>query len=132
MARSTGDVTEAELAVLQALWGQGPATIRHITDVVYERGGISSYATVQKLLERLEAKGCVTRDRSEPVHRFAATVDRDALIGRRLRAVAETLCDGSLTPLLTHLTRIENFSDDDRKALRALVDQLDAERGDET
>jgi predicted transcriptional regulator len=124
-------VTEAELAVLQALWEQSPATIRQITDVVYERGGTSPYATVQKLLERLEAKGCVTRDRSEPVHRFAAAVDRDALIGRRLRAVAETLCDGSLTPLLTHLTRIENFSDDDRKALRALVDQLDAERGDE-
>jgi predicted transcriptional regulator len=131
MARPTGDVTEAELAVLQALWDLGPATIRQITDVVYERGGTSPYATVQKLLERLEAKGCVTRDRSESVHRFAAAVDRDDLIGRRLRAVAETLCEGSLTPLLTHLMRTQPLSDDDRRALRALVDELDAEGRDE-
>ena len=124
MARSTQDVTDAELAVLQALWDRGPATIRQLTEAVYERGGASPYATVQKLLERLETKGCVDRDRTETVHRFRATLDRDTLIGRRLRAVAETLCEGSLTPILTHLVRTESLSDDDRRALRALVEQL--------
>jgi predicted transcriptional regulator len=125
MARPSQDVTEAELAVLQVLWDRGPATIRQISDVVYERGGATQYATVQKLLERLESKGCVRRDRGMGVHIFAATIDRDALIGRRLQAVAETLCDGSLTPILTNLVRSEKLSAEDRRALRALVDQLD-------
>ena len=88
-------------------------------------GGASRYATVQKLLERLESKGCVRRDRGENPHLFSASIDRDELIGRRLRAVAETLCDGSITPLLTHLVRTEPLSAGDRKALRELIDRLD-------
>jgi predicted transcriptional regulator len=119
------DVTDAELAVLQVLWDRGRATIRQITDQLYPRGGASQYATVQKLLDRLEAKGCVTRDRSLFVHQFEAAIDRDALIGRRLRAVAETLCGGSFTPLLTHLARVKPLSDEDRRALRALIDETD-------
>jgi predicted transcriptional regulator len=127
MARPSQDVTEAELAVLQVLWDRGPATIRQISELVYERGGASQYATVQKLLERLEAKECVRRDRGAGVHVFVAVIDRDELIGRRLQAVAETLCDGSFTPLLTHLVRGERLSDQDRRALRSLVARLDRE-----
>ena len=103
MDPSDHDVTDAELAVLQALWERGSATIRQLTDALYPGGSAAQYATVQKLLERLEAKGCVRRDRQPWPHLFVATVDRDDLIGRRLRAVAEKLCGGSLTPLLTHL-----------------------------
>jgi predicted transcriptional regulator len=125
MARPAQDVTEAELAVLRVLWKHGRATIRQVTDALHPRGGASQYATVQKLLERLEAKGCVRRDRSLYVHVFTATVDRDELIGRRLRAVAETLCDGSLTPLLTHLARAERLTDEERRALRALIVEPD-------
>jgi BlaI family penicillinase repressor len=126
MARPIQDVTEAELAVLQVLWDRDAATIRQITDVLYPGGGASRYATVQKLLERLEAKGCVERDRGDGVNLFRAAIDRSTLIGRRLRAVAETLCDGSLTPLLTHLVRSEPMSARERQALRALIDELEA------
>lgn len=125
MARPSQDVTEAELAVLQVLWDRGEATIRAITDVIYPDGGASRYATVQKLLDRLEAKGCVERDRSNSVHVFAPAIEKDVLIGRRLQAVAQTLCGGSLTPLLTHLVTAEALSIDERKALRELIDGLD-------
>ena len=122
MARLAQDVTEAELSVLQVIWDRSAATIRQLTEAIYPEGGTSHYATVQKLLERLEAKGFVVRDRAGSVHRFRAEIDRDELIGRRLQAVAETLCGGSLTPLLSHLVRTEKLSDADRRTLRALID----------
>jgi predicted transcriptional regulator len=109
---------------MQALWDHGPATIRQLTDRLYPSGSSSHYATVQKLLERLEIKHFVARDRGQSVHVFAATVSREDLIGRRLRAVAETLCDGSLTPLLTHLVRATVLSAQDRRQLRQLIDDL--------
>ncbi len=125
MARNPQDVTETELAVLQVLWDEGPATIRRITDLVYPEGGAAHYATVQKLLERLEAKGCVTRDRRPAAHTFAAAMGRDDLIGRRLQAMAEQLCGGSLTPLLTHLVKGRRLSARERQDLRDLIDELD-------
>ena len=126
MSRTSQDVTEAELAILQALWDGGPSTIRAIAGITYPRVGASEYATVQKLLDRLETKGCVERDRADSVHVFRASIDRDELIGRRLRAVADRLCGGSLTPILTHLVRTESLSETERTLLRKLI-----ERGDE-
>jgi BlaI family penicillinase repressor len=125
MARPSQDVTDAELAVLQALWDCEAASIRQLTDAIYPNGGASAYATVQKLLERLETKRCVRRDRASGVHTFSAAIDRDDLIGRRLQAMAEKLCGGSLTPLLTHLVRAERLSARDLQSLRSLIEQLD-------
>jgi predicted transcriptional regulator len=126
MARTPQDVTDTELAVLQILWDGGAATIRQLTEALYPGGGTSQYATVQKLLERLEAKGCVQRQRTPPAHTFTAAIARDDLIGRRLRDVAEKLCGGSLTPLLTHLVRTKRLSARERQELRDLMDDLDS------
>jgi BlaI family transcriptional regulator, penicillinase repressor len=127
MGRPAQDITESELAVLRILWDQGMATIRQLTDVLYPGGGAAQYATVQKLLDRMEVKEYIRRDRSLFVHRFVARLDRDQLIGRRLRSLAETLCDGSLTPLLTHLARAGDLSEEDRQALRAIIQEADSE-----
>ena len=125
MARTPQDITNSELAVLQLLWDGGSATIRHLADALYPGGGTAQYATVQKLLERLEVKGYVRRDRGAAAHTFTAAVGRDALIGRRLQDVAEKLCGGSLTPLLTHLVRTRRLTERERRELRALIDELE-------
>ena len=125
MARNPQEVTDAELAVLEVLWERGASSRRQLAEALYPRGGPAGYTTVQKLLERLEAKGFVTRDRGAGAHVFRAAVGRDEIIRRRLRAVADSLCDGSLTPLLTHLVRGERLSDRERDELRALIEELD-------
>src|SRR5215472_2979191 len=124
MARTAQDVTDAELAVLQLLWEWGPANRRQLTDALYPGGGPAHYTTVQKLLQRLEAKGYVAKDRLEGVLTFVATVDKEQLISRRLQAVADKLCDGSLTPLLTTLIRAERLSGRQVQELRDLLDEL--------
>jgi BlaI family penicillinase repressor len=126
MARTPQDVTDTELALLQILWDRGPATIRQLTDVLYPDGGVAQYSTVQKLLERLEAKGCTHRDRTPPAHTFTAVIAREELIGRRLQDMAAKLCGGSLTPLLTHLVRTKGLTSRERQELRDLIDELDS------
>jgi BlaI family transcriptional regulator, penicillinase repressor len=125
MVRETQNLPDAELAVLQTLWERGPSTIRQLADALYPSGTDAHYATVQKLLERLEAKECVRRDRSSWAHVFRATMDRDELIGIRLQAVAEKLCGGSLTPLLTNLVRSKRLTLKERREIRKLMDELD-------
>lgn len=129
MPREPQDITEAELLLMQRLWDLGRASIRQLTDDLYPGGGTAQYATVQKQLERLEAKGFVGRDRSLFVHVFQPAVDRDELIGRRIRSMAEKLCGGSLVPILSHLARSKSLSSKERQALRELIEQPD--EGDE-
>jgi BlaI family penicillinase repressor len=126
MARTPLDVTETELSVLEVLWDRGPSSVRQITDVLYPGGGASKHATVQKLLERLEKDNrYVKRNRGSGVQLFAATIDRGHLIGRRLDHLARQLCGGSITPLLTHLVRLERLSVQELQSLRDLIEELD-------
>ncbi len=123
MSRTPQDVTDAEMAVLQVLWEQGPSNRRQITDRLYPEGGPAHYTTVQKLLERLEAKGYVASERGEGMRTFTARVGREELISRRLRDMAEKLCGGSLTPLLMNLVRSRPLTAREIAELRALIDE---------
>lgn len=129
MAGRPRDVTDAELDVLRVLWDGGAATIRSLTDGVYPGGGASEYATVQKLLERLEAKGYVARRAQGRQKVFRPTVGREELVARRLRETADALCDGSLSPLLTHLVSGGGLSKEELRELRQLVDRLSRSKG---
>jgi predicted transcriptional regulator len=124
MARRPQDVTDAERDVLRMLWDAGPSTIRALADELYPGGGTSEYATVQKLLERLEDKGHVTRRPEGRQNVFTARVRREQLVARRLRDTADELCDGSLTPLITHLVSTARLSRQELRELRRLVDRL--------
>jgi predicted transcriptional regulator len=125
MPRPRQDVTDAELAILQVLWDRGQATVRELTEQLYSQYSSSQHATVQKLLERLEAKDCVRRNRSAWPHVFAAAIERGDLIDRKLQQTADKLCDGSIQPLLTHLVKGARLSAEQRQSLRMLLDDLD-------
>jgi BlaI family transcriptional regulator, penicillinase repressor len=124
MARPAQDVTDAELAVLEVLWRQGPCSRRQIADVLYPGGQPAHYTTVQKLLERLEAKGCVGPSPETSVRTFAALLSRDQLMSRRLLDVAEKLSGGSVAPLLMNLVRAQPLTPAELNDLRALIDEL--------
>jgi predicted transcriptional regulator len=127
MEREITDVADAELSVLEVLWDAGPATIRQIAATLYPDGTVAHYATVQKLLERLEAKGCVRRDRGGWAHVFSAVLGRDDLILGKLQATADKLCGGSLVPLMTNLVRARRLSLKERRELHALLAELDGD-----
>jgi BlaI family transcriptional regulator, penicillinase repressor len=115
-------LTDAEFAVLEPLWREGPQTIRQLTAQIYPGQSTSDYATVQKLLERLEAKRCVKRDRSALAHVFRATIARERLIDEQLQQIADRLCDGSLVPVLNQLVRQVPLSRDELAELKELLD----------
>src|SRR5207302_8013544 len=124
MDQTLPNVTDAEWSVLQLLWEKGPASVRRLTEVLYPKGGPSEYATVHKLLERLEAKGYVLRDRSGGVYVFRAAIDRDAVIGQQLETLVAKMCGGSLQPLLTNLVRAKHLKPAELRELLELVDRL--------
>jgi BlaI family transcriptional regulator, penicillinase repressor len=125
MARTSPHITDAEWAVLELLWDQDQLSVRQLMDVLYPKGGASEYATVHKLLERLEAKKYVERERVGGVFLFQAAVPRDEVVGRQLEALVDKMCGGSLQPLLTNLIRVKRLTAQELRDLLALVDSLD-------
>jgi len=117
-------VTDTELSVLQVLWDRRVATTREICDELYPGGEAAQYYTVQKLLERLESRGCVERDRRQRVHTFSPTIERDSLIEERLRELSQSLCDGAVLPMLTGLIRMRKWTSSEQKQLQQFLADL--------
>ncbi len=124
MAMELDRITDAELSILQILWERGEATTREITIALYEEVTDPKMASAQKLLERLQAKGCVERDRSERAHRFRPLVTQEEFLHSRLQALADRLCDGALVPMVTTLLRSKQLSRGEREQLRKLIGDL--------
>jgi predicted transcriptional regulator len=128
MAKTSPHVTEAEFAVLAALWDEGERSARDLTERLYPACTAADMATVQKLIQRLENKGLVRRDRAERVHRFSATIPRREFAGQQLSQLAEKLSGGSLTPLLVHLVENNRLSRRELDELRALLESRKKQR----
>jgi BlaI family transcriptional regulator, penicillinase repressor len=114
-------ITDTELDLLKVLWGHQPLTARAIAGRLYGEENSSAIGTVQKLIQRLEEKELVVRDRREPVHRFSTLVTREAVAGMQLQVFAEKLSDGSLSPFIMHLVQAEHLSKKEKQALRRLL-----------
>jgi BlaI family transcriptional regulator, penicillinase repressor len=117
-------VTDGELSILQVLWQRGEATSREITTALHEEVTDPKMASVQKLIERLEGKGCVRRDRSQRTHRFRPLVSQEQFLQSRLQALADRLCEGALAPLVTTLLQSGRLPKKERERLRRLIEEL--------
>jgi predicted transcriptional regulator len=115
--------TDAELAVLKVLWEGGPLPARAIREKLYPSGTPSDHATVQKLLQRLERKKLVARDRRSFAHLFRASVTREELAGEQLEALASKLTDGSMAPFILHAVGTNRLTAEERNDIRRLLER---------
>ncbi len=122
MAVPRESIADAELEVLKVLWAGEPLTAREVTKAIYGEPNTSNIGTVQKLIQRLEKKGCVKRDRREYVHRFSAKVSQTAVAGKQLEVLANKVADGSLAPFITHLVQAKRLSKKEKEDIRRLLE----------
>ncbi len=115
-------LANAELAVMELLWDEDRLTARRIREQLYPGATKAQHGTVQRLLQRLEDKGFVERDRGLPVHLFSALIRREAYAGSQLESLADKLTGGSLAPLITHLMEQKKISRAELKRLRHILD----------
>jgi len=120
-------LAKAELAVMELLWDHGRLTAREIRERLYSAATKSQHGTVQRLLQRLEDKGLVERDRRLSVHLFSPAIGREVYASGQLEKLADKLTGGSLAPLITHLVEQKKIAPDEIDRIRAILDEHDHE-----
>ena len=113
---------------MNLLWQTERLTARQIREQLYPDTTKAQHGTVQRLLQRLEDKGYVERDRSLYVHLFSAAISRQAYAGGQLESLTDKLTAGSFAPLITHLVQEKKISRDEINRIRAILDGQQGER----
>lgn len=116
-------LTKAEMAIMELLWSAEQLTARQIREQLYGDSDKAQHGTVQRLLQNLEKKGYVQRDRSLGVNLFSALVSREAYGGAQLESLANSLTGGSIAPLITHLLDEKKLEKSEIQRLRKLLEE---------
>jgi BlaI family transcriptional regulator, penicillinase repressor len=125
MAKKTPHITDAELEILKLLWDNPGLAIRELTVSLYGEPTNSHIGTVQKLVQRLEAKKLIERDRSRFAHTFSARVSQSDVAGMQLDELARKVTGGSLLPFISHLVEGRRLSQREKEELRKLLSEGD-------
>lgn len=117
--------TEAELAILRALWDLGPSTVRDVHEEV-NRDESAGYTTTLKLLQVMHAKGLVQRDDSQRAHIYRPAMSKDFTQGQMVDHLVNRVFGGSSSELVLHaLGGGEGTSAEELAKIRALLEDLE-------
>ena len=124
---SAGDaperISEAEHAVMEALWANSPQSAADVCDAVCKERGWSM-PTVKTLLSRLVAKGALATQPDGRRFLYSPTIARADYVGTESKRLVERLFGGRAAPLFAHLAQNEQLSADDIAEIERLLAEI--------
>jgi predicted transcriptional regulator len=120
----TGErITEAEHAVMEALWLRNPLTATEVADMVGRARGWS-LATVKTLLSRLASKQAIATQPDGRRFLYTPLIARSDYLGGESKRLVDRLFGGRAAPLFAHLAESEVLTDADLAEIEALLKEL--------
>jgi predicted transcriptional regulator len=116
--------TDAELAILRALWRRGPSTVR---EVQAELGGeqATGYTTVLKLMQIMTEKGLLSRRGAGRAHVYAPSQSEEQAQGRLVVDLLDRAFGGSAQQLVMRALTARSASPEELAEIRKLLDELE-------
>jgi len=116
-------ISDAEHAVMEALWKRSPQTAAEVCESVCKERGWS-IPTVKTLLSRLVQKGALATQPDGRRYLYTPLIARSAYVGTESKRLVERLFGGRAAPLFAHLAQAEALSEDDIAEIERLLREM--------
>ena len=120
------DLTDAEWSVMEQLWAAPGSTGRALTAALEQKTGWSRSTTLT--LRRLVEKGAVRYEDSGSVRTFFPSITRERAAVRQTRDLLGRVYHGSLSMLVSAMTREEALPQKEIDELYALLNEMEAKK----
>jgi predicted transcriptional regulator len=119
-------LTPQELAIMKVVWRKDEATVREVYEALQESRPVA-YTTVMTMMRILQEKGYLTKATDEKAHVFRPAKPSQQVIGGMVRDFLDRVFDGASDALLVHLARDNKLTPKQKRIVRQLLDEKDAE-----
>jgi BlaI family penicillinase repressor len=120
MAKKNNELTEAEWAIMQAVWDNQPCAAPTVQEELLSRKNWS-YSTVKTLMDRMVTKGLLSTERIRNLILYRSAITRkQAQKGEIMRAVKRAF-DGAFTPMMQFLLDSNRLSQKQLSELEAMI-----------
>jgi BlaI family transcriptional regulator, penicillinase repressor len=128
MPKRTVELTEAEWAIIKAVWDHEPCAAPTIQEKLHRKTGWT-YSTVRTLMDRMVVKSLLTSSKLRNLTLFRSAVTRkEAQRGELLYALKHAF-NGAMTPMMQCLLDTGNITAEELTELETLIKQKRQESG---
>jgi BlaI family penicillinase repressor len=125
--RKTSKPTGKELEILQIVWKNGPTSVK---DVHQALGGdqLNGYTTILKLLQIMNEKGLVTRQKLGKLHLYKAVTSQENTNQQIVHKMIETVFQGSVTQMVLSALGNGKSTKEELSEIRKYLDKLEGSK----
>jgi BlaI family penicillinase repressor len=114
------ELTEAEWAIIKAVWEKEPCTAPDIREKL-QRQTAWTYSTVRTLMDRMVVKGLLAAEKVRNLTIYRSAVTREQAQRGELFYALKHAFNGALTPMVQCLLDTGNLSADELTQLESLI-----------
>lgn len=115
---------ELELRIMNALWEQGPSTVREVLEALPARPR-PAYTTVLTMMRLMHEKGYLDRREQGRAHVYQARLRERAVKGRLVRTMVNTVFRGSAEAAVVRLLQDETLTREELERIRKVIDEFE-------
>ena len=120
-------LTLVEWEIMEAIWAVGHAsTVRDVLEKAFP-GGEKAYTTVQTIMNTLEKKKLLRREKTGLVNFYTPTRSRDDLVKAEMSSVIKQLFSGSIPAFANSLLSLDGIGLDEIRKLKAILKEKEKE-----
>ena len=121
--KKTGpELTEAEWSIIKVVWENEPCAAGTVQEAL-AKSKDWAYSTVKTTMDRMVNKGLLEITKIRNMQLFRAKISQADAKKSELRKMLKRAFDGALTPMMQFLIEHEDFSKEELKKLRQLVNK---------
>jgi|SRR5215510_51613 len=124
MSRGRTTLTPQELVIMKIVWRLGTATVRDVYEAARGTRPVA-YTTLMTMMRILEQKGFLKKTLVDRAHVFKPAKSRHQVLGAMVRDFVDRVFDGAPDALLLHLAKDNALTDEQRRAIRKLIQEDD-------
>ena len=118
----TSELTEVEWTIMRVVWERGTCAAGDVQEALQDSRDWA-YSTVKTTMDRMFEKGLLKVSAIRNLQLFSPGISEVEAKRREVFRTVKRAFDGALTPTIQFLLEQEEFSDEELKELRRLVDR---------
>ena len=124
MKNETPKLTDAELEIMHVVWELDNATVREVHERLNQHRALA-YTTVMTMMNILEEKGHLTRNKQGRAYRYEPVRPKSQVISGMVDDFVGKVFEGSARPLVLGLVEERKLSEKDLEEIARLIKEVE-------
>ncbi|MBN1975144.1 MAG: BlaI/MecI/CopY family transcriptional regulator [Sedimentisphaerales bacterium] len=125
--KSNPELSEAEWMIMKVVWENEPCAAGTVQEIL-QHSKNWAYSTVKGAMDRMVEKGFLKISKIRNLQLFSSTISQEEAQKGEFKKMLKRAFDDALTPMMQFLLESEDFSTNDLKQMRLMIEKAEKSR----